>query len=127
YLEMSPYITLYSGGFPSPFADRAFDCVFCSEVLEHIPDFQGAVAELARLAKKRVLLTVPDMSAIPVGFRHAVIPWHLLEKTHVNFFTQSSLEQLLRGHFSHIEFGRISLCRVNESHFFTSLVALCTV
>jgi SAM-dependent methyltransferase len=124
YPEMSPFITLYAGEFPSPFAEKAFDCVFCSEVLEHIPDFQGAVAELARLARKKVLITVPDMSAIPVGFRHGIIPWHLLERTHVNFFTQTSLEHLLRRHFSQIEFGRVSLCKVNESHFFTSLVAL---
>jgi len=34
-----------------PFTDAAFDLVICSEVLEHIPDHQGAVAELVRVLK----------------------------------------------------------------------------
>jgi SAM-dependent methyltransferase len=125
YPEVRPFVTLYDGGFPTPYPDRSFDSVFCSEVLEHIPDFEEAVAEMARLSTHRVLLTVPDMSAIPWGFRHALIPWHLLEGTHVNFFTQASLGRLLSRCFSSVEFGRISLCKINESAFHVSLVADC--
>ena len=39
--------------------DRTFDIVICSEVLEHIPDWPAAVANLARMAREYVLITVP--------------------------------------------------------------------
>ena len=34
-----------------PFADDTFDKVICSEVLEHIPDYQGALQEIERVLK----------------------------------------------------------------------------
>ncbi len=34
-----------------PFADNTFDKVICSEVLEHIPDYEGALAEIERVLK----------------------------------------------------------------------------
>jgi ubiquinone/menaquinone biosynthesis C-methylase UbiE len=34
-----------------PFADGIFDKVICSEVLEHIPDYQGALVEIQRVLK----------------------------------------------------------------------------
>lgn len=118
-------ITLYNGSFPAPFASGSFRSVFCSEVLEHIPDYEGAIQELARIASERVVITVPDASAIPVGSRHRLLPWHLLEGTHVNFFSQTSLHSCLRPYFSRIDFGRICACRMNDSMFYVSLVAVC--
>ena len=38
---------------------RTFDLVISSEVLEHIPDWTAAVRNLARMADKYVLITVP--------------------------------------------------------------------
>jgi SAM-dependent methyltransferase len=120
-----PYVTLYNGQFPSPLSAGSFRSVFCSEVLEHIPDFAGAIREIARVATERVIFTVPDASAIPLGFRHTLVPWHLLEGTHLNFFNQISLQRALESHFSKIEFGRISPCTMNDSPFHVSLVAVC--
>lgn len=44
-----------------PFADRAFDLVYCADVIEHIPDDRAAVAEIARVLKPggRVGIAVP--------------------------------------------------------------------
>lgn len=39
-----------------PFADNTFDKVICSEVLEHIPDYQAALAEIQRVLKPGGLL-----------------------------------------------------------------------
>ncbi|HWB85476.1 MAG TPA: methyltransferase domain-containing protein [Bryobacteraceae bacterium] len=125
--ETRPFVTLYDGSFPIPFRDRSFDCVFASEVLEHVPRFDQAIAEMARVARRRAVLTVPDASAIPLGYRHQLVPWHLLESTHIHFFTQASLARALAPHFSKVEFGRISPYRINDSPFYLSLVAVCTV
>ncbi len=124
--ESKNLVTLYDGRFPSPFPARKFRSVFCSEVLEHIPDFQGAIREVARLAASRVVFTVPDASAIPLGFRHGLTPWHLLEATHVNFFNQNSLRAALEPCFRQITFGRVCQCTFNDSPFYVSLVADCS-
>ncbi|MDQ2839462.1 MAG: class I SAM-dependent methyltransferase [Acidobacteriota bacterium] len=123
--ELSDLITLYDGSLPSPFADKRFRSVVCSEVLEHIPNYLAAIEDIARLASEKVLFTVPDASAIPLGFRHGSVPWHLMEATHVNFFNQESLGHLLKPYFSKVEFGRIGLLRLNDSSYYVSLAAMC--
>lgn len=44
-----------------PFADRSFDCVVCTEVLEHLDDVTlvPSIAELQRVCRRFVLVTVP--------------------------------------------------------------------
>ena len=42
-----------------PFADGSFDFVGCFEVLEHLPDPAPALRELARVARRGVVLSVP--------------------------------------------------------------------
>ena len=42
-----------------PHADGAFDCVFVMEVLEHLEDPERALAEVARVSGRYLLLTVP--------------------------------------------------------------------
>ncbi len=42
-----------------PFPDKAFDTVVCTHVLEHVPDLDSALADLRRLARRRLILVVP--------------------------------------------------------------------
>jgi hypothetical protein len=43
-----------------PYPDRSFDTVICSDVLEHIGDgHEDALSELNRIARKKVIITVP--------------------------------------------------------------------
>jgi len=42
-----------------PFASRSFEVVTCLEVLEHLDDPASAVRELARVARRAIVLSVP--------------------------------------------------------------------
>jgi len=43
-----------------PFGDREFDLVICSEVLEHLDNLHHTFGELARVTKKRLLVSLPN-------------------------------------------------------------------
>ncbi len=42
-----------------PFRDGSFDTVLCTHVLEHILDYRKAIAELRRIAGRRLIIVVP--------------------------------------------------------------------
>lgn len=42
-----------------PFPDKSFDVVICSHILEHVKDFDKAVSEIKRVAKKKIIVTIP--------------------------------------------------------------------
>ena len=42
-----------------PFEDNAFDTVVCTHTLEHVLDLVKAIAELRRVARKRLIIVVP--------------------------------------------------------------------
>jgi 2-polyprenyl-3-methyl-5-hydroxy-6-metoxy-1,4-benzoquinol methylase len=123
---VKPFVTLYDGRFPAPYADRSYDHVVCCEVLEHIPDYEAALAEMARITRQTLLLTVPDIAAIPALHRHGVVPWHLLESTHVNFFTQKSLESLLARYFRSVQILKIHPAEINGTLYWNNLAAICS-
>lgn len=50
-----------------PFPDNSFDCIVCVEVIEHIPDVAGACRELARVARKELLVGVPYRQDLRFG------------------------------------------------------------
>jgi SAM-dependent methyltransferase len=49
------------------FADSSFDCVFCAEVLEHIPNVEQACREIGRVAGHEVIIGVPYKQDTRVG------------------------------------------------------------
>jgi SAM-dependent methyltransferase len=75
-----------------PFDDGEFDVALCSETLEHVSDFRSALAELMRVARTAVVITVPHESQDRVeenrnsGEPHA----------HINSFGLDSLDFLER-------------------------------
>lgn len=86
-----------------PAADGEFDCAICIEVLEHTKDPETFASEIARLVRSRALFSVPNLELLPYLHDWRVVPWHLLEGDHKNFFTRASLQALLRRHFRHVE------------------------
>ncbi|WP_439106568.1 methyltransferase domain-containing protein [Congregibacter sp.] len=45
------FLLLVGDALRLPFEDASFDAVICSEVLEHIPDYRNALAEISRVLK----------------------------------------------------------------------------
>ena len=66
-----------------PFADHTFDKVICSEVLEHIPDYAGALTEIQRVLK-------------PGGLFCASVPRSWPEK--ICWFFSDAYHQVEGGH-----------------------------
>jgi ubiquinone/menaquinone biosynthesis C-methylase UbiE len=58
-----------------PFADNSFDTVICTHTLEHVRHLDVAIAELRRVAKKRLICVFPRQREYPYTF-----------DLHVNFF-----------------------------------------
>ena len=55
-----PEATLMCGSVSElPFEDRSFDLVLCLEVLEHLDQPEAALAELRRVARDQLVLSVP--------------------------------------------------------------------
>lgn len=88
---------------PLPFADEQFDAAMCIEVLEHIEDPDTFLEEIGRVISGRLLVSVPNAELLPLMSAHHIIPAHMLEPDHKNFFTRFSLGALLRRHFSFAE------------------------
>lgn len=77
------------------FPDNAFDCVFCTEVLEHIPDLEKACSEIVRVARYELVVGVPFRQDIRFwrttcgACGKANPPWG-----HVNSFDEKRLREL---------------------------------
>ena len=115
--EVKPYITLYDGTLPVPYDNESFENIICIEVLEHIPDYEKVIKELQRIVRSKVVITVPDIGAIPLLYHHGVVPWHMLEATHVNFFTLRSLQGLLERYFKKVDMMKICPLQINDLRY----------
>ncbi len=83
-----------------PFADREFDAATAIEVLEHVPDAEHTVAEMARVAKRSLLVSVPR-EPLWRGLNMARgAYWKDLGNTpgHVNHWSKRSFVALLSRH-----------------------------
>ncbi len=92
-----------------PFADREFDTVVCTHVIEHILDYRAALAELRRITAKRLIVVVPME-------REGLYTFN----PHFNFFpyTHSFLRAMIPvpGHHVCVQLGRDIYYREDQAH-----------
>lgn len=84
-----------------PFPDDSFDLVFCLEVLEHIPEPEAALAELARVCRGDLIVSVPSEPWFRFG---SLARGKYLEDwgnhpEHVNHWNPRSLDDFLSTRF----------------------------
>jgi len=81
-----------------PYGDGTFDVVLCNHVVEHVPDFALALAELFRVVRPEglVIVGVPNEGCLIARLRNHVIQRSIIRTTdHVNFFTERILRRAL--------------------------------
>jgi SAM-dependent methyltransferase len=98
-----PFRRIAPGTERFPCADEEFDEAICIEVLEHIEHPEPFLEEISRIVRQRALFSVPNIEVIPYFKDWETVPWHMLEGDHKNFFTRTSLRELLASHFWHVE------------------------
>ena len=93
-----------------PFPDASFDKVICSEVLEHIPDYEGALKEIERILKPGgvAAISVPRYGPEWICWQLSD-DYHSNEGGHLRIFTSRQLRRdvqqtglrYIRQHWAH--------------------------
>ncbi len=82
------------------FPDNSFDTILLFEVLEHVKRPDLVLREANRVAKKNVLISVPNVTKFSKLKEYGLTYDHMLDQDHTNFFTKQDLEKLLSDEFS---------------------------
>lgn len=81
-----------------PFKSSVFDTVICADVVEHIPDYDEALAELSRVSSRTLVLTTPCHGTLRALFWRffPVQLAHIDKKVgHIHIVSLSNLQQRL--------------------------------
>src|SRR5246500_3973960 len=93
-----------------PYADETFDCVIASEILEHIPDDDAAIAELIRVLKVGGTLAVSVPRWLPERLCWLLSDeYHSNEGGHVRIYRASELRDKIVG-------GGMELTHAHHAH-----------
>ena len=96
--EMPGVITVAGDATRLQFPDNSFDCVFCAEVLEHIPEVEKACREIIRVARHEIIIGVPFRQDTRIGRTTCRKCWRVNPPWgHVNTFNEERLLQLFAG------------------------------
>jgi SAM-dependent methyltransferase len=81
-----------------PFADGSFDVVVCRIAAHHFPDIEAAVAEMARVSAR--LVVIDDLLYDGEGVEEA---HRLRDPTHIHSYTEEEWEELLGANGFEVE------------------------
>lgn len=101
-----------------PFGDQEFDAVTCMEVLEHLPVdvYPRALAELSRVARRYVVVSVPCNEDLEVGLTTCpTCRARFSADYHVRTFNERIMQTLLADH----GFQQVSVTYLGETTVFT--------
>lgn len=77
-----------------PFEDDAFETVAALDLLEHVEDDEAVLREMVRVARRRVLLTVP--ARVPEDLRRTGLVFQAYEDpSHLRYYTRDDVATLL--------------------------------
>lgn len=94
----APPAWVQGSGMTLPFADASFDCVICAEVLEHIPDYQGVLAEIRRVLKPGGVLAVSVPRCVPEWVCWQLSrAYHEVAGGHIRIFRTAPLTRAVEG------------------------------
>jgi 2-polyprenyl-3-methyl-5-hydroxy-6-metoxy-1,4-benzoquinol methylase len=84
---------------PLPFGDASFDVVTSFQVIEHVPDVDRYLAEIARVLRPlgTVLLATPNRAVRLYRFQQ---PWN---RWHVTEYDRQGLTAVVANYFRHVE------------------------
>lgn len=74
-----------------PFANDTFDTVFGFETLEHVRDPSVALSEWTRVARRHVVLSVPNAAEPSWAPASGLVCYHHVDQTHRTLFDEDSL------------------------------------
>jgi SAM-dependent methyltransferase len=91
-----------------PFADNAYDCVLCLDVLEHLDSIHAVFDELARVTRRYVIISLPNpyrdfvgmlfgRAAPEVSLKYYGLPHDRQLDRHKWFFSNSQAEAFIRA------------------------------
>ena len=91
-------------------ASKSVDTILAFEVLEHLQDPTQALNEFRRVAKKNIIITVPNCYQT-LGMKESNLAYgHYVDPTHINFWDKKTLIELLDNleieilHFEYINY-----------------------
>ena len=122
-----PYATFFAADLAERPLTGSWDLIICSEVIEHIPDYQAALRHLRTMCTGHLIVTVPSGRIFPIdlamghhqhfseselggalrstGFRPSVVwrwgfPWHTLYKHVINLSPEAAMNRFSGGAYS---------------------------
>ena len=85
--------------------DNSFDIVICSEVIEHLNEYPIAIKELLRVAKSKIIITVPNEPWFCLG---NLVSLHNVSRLgnpidHVNHWTYPGFKRMINTQFKGVK------------------------
>jgi 2-polyprenyl-3-methyl-5-hydroxy-6-metoxy-1,4-benzoquinol methylase len=108
-----------------PFPDNSFDCIVCTDVLEHINNIHHIFADLIRVTRGYVVLSLPNNwtnARLPLArgkgnIGHYGLPVNPPEDRHKWFFSLTEAETFIIGQQAKVSFEVVEMFAMEKPRF----------